>query len=104
MVPKLIKVTLSILFFICLANMPYSYYQLVRFVALVGFVILAYYSNERGSKIEGIIFLALALLFQPLIKIPLGRHLWNIVDIIVGIALLVSIVLPYKKKEHGSTN
>jgi len=30
----------------------------------------------------------LALLFQPFFKISLGRTLWNIVDVIVGIGLL----------------
>ena len=100
MLVKLIKVILSILFFICVANMPYGYYQLTRFAALVGFAILAYYSNERGDKKEVIMFIALAILFQPLVKIPLGRYLWNIVDIVIGIALLLSMAIPYKKK-HG---
>jgi hypothetical protein len=38
-----------------------------------------------------IIYITLAVLFQPLFKIVLGRALWNIVDVIVGIGLLVSI-------------
>ena len=101
---KVIKIILSILFFICLANMPYGYYQLVRFAALVGFAILAYYANESDNKIEVIIFIALAILFQPLVKIALGRSLWNIIDVIVGVALLLSLVLPIQKKENGRTN
>ncbi len=104
MVVKIIKIALAILFFICLANMPYGYYELVRFAALVGFAILAYYANENGNKIEVIIFIALAILFQPLVKIALGRNLWNIIDVIVGVALLLSIVLPIQKKENGRTN
>jgi len=32
----------------------------------------------------------LALLFQPFFKISLGRELWNVVDVIVGIGLLIS--------------
>jgi len=101
---KVIKIILAILFFICLANMSYGYYQLVRFVALVGFAILAYYANENGNKIEVIIFIALAILFQPLVKIALGRNLWNIIDVIVGAALLLSLILPIQKKENGRTN
>ncbi len=101
---KVIKIILAILFFVCLANMPYGYYQLVRFVALVGFAILAYYANDNGNKIEVIIFIALAILFQPLVKIALGRNLWNIIDVIVGVALLLSLVLPIQKKENGRTN
>ncbi len=90
---NLIKLILSILFFICLADMPYGYYQLVRFIALIGFAILAYIANEQKQKIEAIVFICLAILFQPLIKIALGRELWNVVDVVVGIGLIVSLFL-----------
>jgi len=33
----------------------------------------------------------LAILFQPLLKIALGREGWNVVDVIVGVGLLVSM-------------
>ncbi len=94
---KLIKIILSILFFICLADMPYGYYQLVRFIALIGFAILAYIANEQGQKTEAIVFICLAVLFQPLIKIALGRELWNVLDVIVGIGLLASLFLGKKR-------
>jgi hypothetical protein len=38
---KTIKIILAILLFACLLDMPYGFFQLVRFVALVGFGILA---------------------------------------------------------------
>lgn len=91
-----IKVGLSVVLLLCLANMPYGYFQFARFVSLIGFAILAYQSNKKGKQSEVIIYGALALLFQPLFKISLGRTLWNIVDIIVAIGLLISI--------FGSTN
>jgi hypothetical protein len=93
---KAIKVTLAILFFICLADMPYGYFQLVRTLAMIGFAVLAYNANERGENNLAILFVGLAILFQPLIKIPLGRELWNIVDVIVGVGLLISVF--WKKK------
>ncbi len=92
-----IKVILSILFFICLADMPYGYYQFVRFAGLIGFVILAYQANQQGRQTEMIIYGGLALLFQPFFKIALGRQMWNIVDIIVGIGLLISIFIKPKE-------
>jgi hypothetical protein len=73
--------------------MPYGYFQLVRFVALVGFAILAYMANEQGQKTEGIIYVCLGILFQPFFKIALGRQIWNIVDVVVGIALIVSLFI-----------
>ena len=88
-----IKISLTILFLFCLLDMPYGYFQIVRFVALVGFAILAYNANEQGHKREFIIYVCLAILFQPLIKIALGRQLWNIIDVLVGIGLIVSIFI-----------
>ena len=94
---KIIKILLALLLFICLADMPYGYYQLVRFVGLIGFSILAYKAYEHNKKIEMIIFVGLALLFQPFFKISLGREIWNIVDMIVGIGLILSIWINPKK-------
>jgi len=79
--------------------MPYGFYQAVRFAGLIGFAILAYLANEKENKIEVIIYIALAVLFQPFLKISLGREVWNYVDVIVGIALVSSIFLQkYFKK------
>jgi hypothetical protein len=36
-----IKLTLSTLFLLCLADLPYGYYELVRIVGLIGFSLLA---------------------------------------------------------------
>ena len=86
-----IKIILAILLFLCLLNMPYGYYQLVRFVSTFCFFYFAYLANEQKNKNEVFIFIALAILFQPFMKIALGRTIWNIVDCIVGIGLLLSL-------------
>lgn len=88
---KWIKIILAVLLFLCLLQMPYGFYELVRFAALVGFGVLAYKSYEQQRQTEMIIYIALAILFQPLLKISLGRQIWNIIDIIVGIGLIVTI-------------
>ena len=94
---KEIKIVLAILFFLCLVDMPYGYYQIVRFVGLIGFSILVYQSHEHGRQTEMIIYAGLALLFQPFFNIALGRVMWNIVDVLVGIGLLISIFIKSKK-------
>ena len=80
--------------------MPYGFYQFVRFMALIGFGVLAYKANEQNKNVELIIFGGLALLFQPFIKIALGREIWNIIDVIVGIGLLGSLVLSKTKANN----
>ena len=87
---KTIQITLAIMMFICLADVPYGYFQFVRFAALIVFGILAFEASEKGNQNGFILYLALAILFQLFIKISLGRELWNAVDVITGIGLLVS--------------
>lgn len=77
--------------------MPYGFYQFVRFAGLIGFAILAYQANQQGRQTEMIIYGGLALLFQPFFKIALGRQMWNIVDIVVGIGLIISIFIKPKE-------
>ena len=95
---KIIKIVLAALFLMCVIDMPYGFYQLVRFIAMVSFGFLAFKANENGKQTEMLIYGTLALLFQPLFKIALGRELRNIIDVVVGIGLLIS-VLKEKTKE-----
>ena len=89
----LVKVTLTLFFFLCLLNMPYGYFQLVRFLALAGFGFLAHKANQEDKSEQVFIYIALALLFQPFYKIALGREIWNMVDVVVGIGLIISIFI-----------
>ena len=92
--------------------MPYGYYQLVRFIAMTVFGVMAWLfyatrntpglcapEEQKGyikddsttilSKVSmAIVFGALALLFQPFLKISLGRTIWNIIDIAVVVLLI----------------
>ena len=95
---KIIKLILAILFFLCLADMPYGFYQFVRFAGMVGFLLLAYNAYKAGRHNETILYGCLTLLFQPFLKISLGRQIWNIVDLLVGIGLIISIF--FKPKEN----
>ena len=92
----IIKIILGILFLGCLWDWNYGYYQLVRFSGMVGFGILAY-DNCKKSKAWTVIWLSSAILINPIIKITLGRELWNIIDVIWVILLIISILIkPHK--------
>ena len=93
-----LKILISILLFLCIADMSYGYYQFVRFACCIAFAYFAYNANEKEEKSTAIIYLVLAILFQPFLKISLGKELWNIIDIIVGIGLLLSMILNKKKE------
>ena len=93
MIQHILKIGLSILFLICLFDMPYGYYQFVRFAGMLGFVLLAYFSYEQKRNVEVIIYVGLALLFQPFLKVALGRTIWNVVDVVVAIGLIGSFFI-----------
>lgn len=94
---KLVKVILAVLFFLCLLDMPYGYYQLVRFIGLIGFAILAYQAFQEKNQPAIFIYVLLAILFQPFVKIALGRELWNVIDVIVSVFLIGSLFITSKK-------
>ena len=94
---SIIKIALAILFFLCLLDMPYGFYQLVRFAGLVGFAILAYQANQQNKQTEMIIYGGLALLFQPFFKVALGRQIWNIMDVVVAVGLILSLFIKPQK-------
>lgn len=89
---NILKLILAILLLLCLLDFPYGYYQLVRFVATMVFGYLAYNAQQENKKNEVFVYIALAVLFQPFIKIALGRMLWNIVDVIVALGLIFNVI------------
>lgn len=86
---KILKIVLAVLLLLCLAHMPYGYYQLVRWAALVCFAFMGYDYCQRKNVPLAFVFFGLAVLFQPIVKIALGRTPWNIVDVVVAIFLVV---------------
>ena len=99
---NIIKIVLAVLLLICLFDLPYGYYQLIRYIALVGFAILAYYEYERKNIPMVIVFVGLMLLFQPIAKVTLGRQVWNIVDVVVAVGLVVSMFVQKHMKNRTS--
>ena len=94
----IVKLIVAILLILCLANMPYGFYTLVRFVAACAFAYFSYDYFKAKKDGLGFTFAALAVLFQPFIKLALGRFIWNIVDVIVAVGLVYLVVMAFKKK------
>lgn len=94
----IIKVIIAVLLLLCLADMPYGFYELVRFAAAAAFAYLSYDYFKAKKDGMGFTFAGLALLFQPFLKISLGKTIWNIVDVIVAIGLICLIINTFKNK------
>ena len=86
---RYVKLIMAVALIACLLPMPYGYYSLVRFVAMAVFTFFSFTYYEKKLMPLVFIFVALALLFQPFMKIALGRVMWNIVDVVVALFLIV---------------
>mgnify|MGYP007130787455 CR=1 FL=1 len=95
----LIKISLAVLFLLCLFDMPYGYFQFVRLAGLIWFSILTYQENQQCKQTKIIIYGGLALLFQPIFKIALVRQILNIVVVVVAVGLLFTISIKQKNKQ-----
>ncbi len=90
-IDNIFKIGLSILLFICLFDMPYGYYQLVRYLAMMLFLYFAFKEYQENNQTIAYVYFGLAVLFQPFFKIALGREIWSVIDVVVGIGLLFTI-------------
>ena len=73
---------------VALLEMPYGYYQLLRLVVAGVAAFLAFLSIACDEDNWAWVLGAIALLYQPFIKISLGADLWSIVNIVTIVILI----------------
>ena len=91
------KIILILLFLLCWLDMPYTYFQFVRSIGMIGFAIIAYDEKQKGNDKMVILWGLSALIINPIIKVSLGRFLWNIIDLIWATILILSLINDWKK-------
>lgn len=77
---------------LCLLPLPYGFYTVVRLAVAVIAGCWAYQFYKSGKMPLAIIAGAVAILFQPLIKIVLDITTWNLLDVLLAIALVILII------------
>ena len=96
---KQLYLILAAMLLLCLAPMPYGYFMLMRFVMMVAFGWMAYQYYLNQKTIAMWVFGTLALLFQPIYKIALGRTVWNVVDVVVALLLIAMFVMEWRREK-----
>ncbi len=59
------------LLLLCLLDMPYGYYNVIRLVTMAVVAYMAYMYTEEKKQGVMVMFRVLALLFQPFVKIAI---------------------------------
>ena len=91
----------AIALLVCLCPMPYGYYNFIRFAGLIIFVMFSVSFYDEGKKALSLIFASLALLFQPFVKIVLGKTIWQIVDVVVALGLIAIWIISLIETQHN---
>ena len=92
----LVYAGIAVLLLLCLFDMPYGFYTFVRFSAAAAFCYFACKAYRVGNKDRMILFIILFILFQPFVKIQLGRIMWNIINVAIAILLVYLLVKTIK--------
>lgn len=83
-----------------LADWPYGYYQLLRFVTCGVAAYIAYLAYQRQKMWAAWLFGLIAVLFNPLIPVHLNRGAWAVIDFTCALVFVFCALFLKKKQEH----
>lgn len=95
---RAIKIIVVILLVLNMLVTSQDYHQLMSFIVIVAFGILAYNSHINKKVIEMITYVFLILVFQPFYVIALDRTWWLVIQGVLAVGLIVSVF--FEKKEE----
>jgi hypothetical protein len=75
-----------------LADLPYGYYQMLRWIVFGVSIYIAYKAFRWDKKWAIWVFSGSAVLFNPILPIYLTREIWQPLDVIFGTLFMLSIV------------
>lgn len=79
-------------------DLPYWYYQLLRWFVCGGSIYLAFFLHQRSFPSHFVVALiVVAVVFNPIVSISLGRELWRIVDLLVAFGFFALGWMLYKR-------
>jgi len=88
----------AVFLLLALLDWPYGYYQLLRLVVTGAAAWTAYIAYDAKKQWLMVIFIIIALLFNPLAPVHLDRETWAGIDILCAIAFLVVIFIHKNEK------
>ena len=65
-------------------SLPHGYYTLLRIIVTISAIINVYNFLEESNMEKVYLFGFLAILFNPLIPIYLGKELWILIDLVAA--------------------
>lgn len=100
----ILKIIAILMLLIALADNPYWYYQILRWVvcSIAGY--FAYLEYQKNHYPWTWAFGIIAVLFNPLSTIHLDKDTWIVLNVITAGILIISIIYPYMKKHTEASD
>jgi len=86
-----VQIVVAVMLFVAFSPLPYSYYQILRWVVAISSGLLAYAAFNSNKNVWGWIFIASLVLFNPVASIHFERETWQLLNLVVGSVYLISI-------------
>ena len=87
--PKIVVYLIVGFLLLAVLPLPYGYYTLLRLVAFGVFAWAAYITFERGEEVLPWVFIVLALIYNPIIKVYLSKEIWTAINLLsAGLVIL----------------
>ena len=74
-----------IMLFGAIAEWPYGYYTFLRWITCITSILVAFQAFEKNIDWAKVVFIVIAILFNPLAPIYLSRSIWIPLDIVTAI-------------------
>ncbi len=75
--------------------LPYGYFMLLRLVVTVAAAYVAYENFSKNTQNWGVVFVFIALLFNPFYTIHLDKTLWTAIDLVVAVLFFINLKKKY---------
>lgn len=98
---EIASVVLAAGLLLCLCRMPYGYYMLIRLFTTVMGVVWACAFYGESKKALMMVAIAVAIFFQPIVKITMDKESWNVIDVALAVSLCVLLAMRVTKKNNN---
>ena len=89
---------------VALFDMPYGYYQLLRIVIFCVAAYLAFESAKRSETTWAWMLGGISLVYNPVVKLGLGRNIWELVNIATILVFAVHLLWTIRKHRPAKTD
>lgn len=86
-----LKIVCAILLTVAFFNHPYGYYQVLRWTIMIASLYLSFQYFEKKEEKYGWTFLAVGILFNPLLPFFFEKSTWQILNLIAAGIYIISL-------------